>query len=161
VGTTTTIKARSILNGRLVGETVKLKLNNVEPWAPTSEPGDGTYSVAQFQGDFNTCDEKKNATSSFQSAKIELGSFSGKEYVGLIFHGAIEIKNTAMIRFSLNSDDGSRLYVDGKLVVDNDGLHGPETKIGDAPLAKGWHTIRVEYFNKTGGSHLDLTWKPR
>ncbi|MEQ1823907.1 MAG: alpha-L-fucosidase [Fimbriimonadaceae bacterium] len=161
VGTTTTIKARSILNGRLVGETVKLKLNKVTPWEPTSEPGDGTFSVAQFQGDFNKCDEMKNPSSSFQSSKIELGMFSGKEYVGLIFHGAIEIKNTAMIRFSLNSDDGSRLYVDEKLVVDNDGLHGPETKIGDAPLAKGWHTIRVEYFNKTGGSHLDLTWKPR
>ncbi|MEQ1933149.1 MAG: alpha-L-fucosidase [Fimbriimonadaceae bacterium] len=161
VAETTVVKARSVLNGRLVGETVKLTLKKTTPWEPTSEAGDGTFSVAQFQGDFSKCDDMKNPTSSFQSAKIELGMFGGKEYVGLVFHGAIEIKATAMIRFSLNSDDGSRLYVDDKLVVDNDGLHGPATVVGDAPLAKGWHTIRVEYFNKTGGAHLDLTWKAR
>jgi hypothetical protein len=58
--------------------------------------------------------------------------------------------------FELTSDDGSRLLVDGALVVDNDGLHGPEEKTGDVALAAGWHAIRVEYFNKTGGAALAL-----
>ena len=36
------------------------------------------------------------------------------------------------------------------LIVDNDGLHGMATKQGMAPLAQGFHMIRVEYFNATG-----------
>ena len=56
----------------------------------------------------------------------------------------------------LASDDGSRLYLDGELVVDNDGLHGRIEKIHQAPLTAGWHPIRVEWFNATGGLDLSL-----
>jgi PA14 domain-containing protein len=57
-------------------------------------------------------------------------------------------------RFALTSDDGGRLWIDGHLVVDNDGLHGAVTRRGVAPLAPGGHEIVVEYFNKTGGFAL-------
>jgi hypothetical protein len=58
--------------------------------------------------------------------------------------------------FALTSDDGSRLFIDGEVVVDNDGLHGAEERRGDIALAAGWHAIRVEWFNKSGGAELVL-----
>ena len=44
------------------------------------------------------------------------------------------------------SDDGSRLYLDDKLVIDNDGMHPPEELSGSAVLTRGIHKIRVIYF---------------
>ena len=61
-----------------------------------------------------------------------------------------------MIEFALSSDDGSRLLIDGNIVIDNGGLHGSQEKRGSAPLSKGWHALKVEWFNKAGGATLDL-----
>jgi hypothetical protein len=38
------------------------------------------------------------------------------------------------------------LYIDGKLVIDNGGLHVPVTLTGTTQLAGGIHSIRVPYF---------------
>ena len=54
------------------------------------------------------------------------------------------------------SDDGSRLFIDDEIVIDNDGLHGLIEKSIQLPLKQGWHPIRVEWFNATGGLDLSL-----
>jgi hypothetical protein len=38
------------------------------------------------------------------------------------------------------------LYIDGQLIVDNDGVHSTEVRLGSVRLAGGMHTIRVPYF---------------
>jgi outer membrane protein OmpA-like peptidoglycan-associated protein len=48
--------------------------------------------------------------------------------------------------FSLLSDDGSKLLIDGKVVIDNDGIHPPVEKKGTIKLRRGFHTIEVQYF---------------
>jgi len=50
--------------------------------------------------------------------------------------------------FFLESDDGSRLFIDGKQVVDNGGLHAMEEKSGEVELKAGEHELKVE-FSKT------------
>ena len=52
------------------------------------------------------------------------------------------------------SDDGIRVWVDGRLVIDNWDLHGSE--IDYAPLAGGRHDIRVQYFQIGGWAELRL-----
>ena len=52
--------------------------------------------------------------------------------------------------FSLMSDVGSKLYIDGKLVINNDGLHSVEERTGSATLKTGVHRIRVSYFQGPG-----------
>jgi len=49
--------------------------------------------------------------------------------------------------FDLGSDDGSRLYSDDKLVIDNEGVHAPERVKGSEVLTRGVHKIRVTYFH--------------
>ena len=61
--------------------------------------------------------------------------------------------------FYTNSDDGSKLYVNGTEIVDNDGDHGVMERSGSLELTKGRHLIRVEFFNGGGGYHLDVKYK--
>ncbi|MFC9267351.1 family 16 glycoside hydrolase [Streptomyces zhihengii] len=62
--------------------------------------------------------------------------------------------------FRLTSDDGSRLVVGDRTVVDHDGLHGAEPKEGTAELTAGHHALRIDHFDRTGGQQITLAWKP-
>ncbi|MBI5434844.1 MAG: hypothetical protein HZA52_18575 [Planctomycetes bacterium] len=75
------------------------------------------------------------------------------------FSGLVEVVDAGLHRFALRSDDGSKLWVDGKLVIDNDGPHAPETKSAEIWLAKGRHELCVAYFEIAGGQELGLKWK--
>ena len=57
------------------------------------------------------------------------------------------------------SNDGSKLFIDDKLVIDFDGLHGSSTKTGKIKLSKGMHKIKVEYFQAGGGLGLEVFYK--
>ncbi|HEY3386562.1 MAG TPA: family 16 glycoside hydrolase [Saprospiraceae bacterium] len=59
------------------------------------------------------------------------------------------------------SDDGSRVTIDGKLLLDNDGLHGAEVKEAMVNLSQGYHPIIIEYMQGKGGRYLSLEWKPQ
>jgi hypothetical protein len=61
--------------------------------------------------------------------------------------------------FQLGSDDGSRLTIDGQVVIDNDGLHGYTVVHGAAPLTAGPHQVRVEFFENEGYAAVRLYWK--
>lgn len=68
------------------------------------------------------------------------------EWFAIDYTGKFWIENPGPYRFSLLSDDGSKLYIDDHLVVDNDGLHMPVEKTGRVELNGGIHRIRVSYF---------------
>jgi len=90
------------------------------------------------------------------TSKIGLDSTDRPEYFGIRFDGLIRISQTGVYEFTLGSDDGSRLSIDGKTVVDNDGLHGMIEKNGICALSSGYHSIRVDFFQKTGDKDLTL-----
>lgn len=77
-----------------------------------------------------------------------------EDNVAVVFEADIEIKTAGAYRFALASDDGSKLYIDGQTVVDNDGDHGVVTAQGSVELAPGKHALRVEWFNGGGGAWL-------
>ena len=60
----------------------------------------------------------------------------------------------------LTSDDGVRLYVDGKLVIDNWDVHEPETDEVTLSLG-GHHRIEIEHFDAGGFATLDFRIRPR
>lgn len=78
---------------------------------------------------------------------------------GIQFRASIKIDAAGDYRFYLNSDDGSKLYIDGKLVVDNDGGHGTIERSGNIVLERGRHEITVDYHNQGGGAWLDVYYK--
>jgi hypothetical protein len=68
------------------------------------------------------------------------------EWFAIDYTGRFWIAAPGAYRFLLTSDDGSRLYIDGKRIINNDGVHAPETKSGVVTLTPGVHDIRVSYF---------------
>ncbi|MCA9284821.1 MAG: hypothetical protein KDA22_06395, partial [Phycisphaerales bacterium] len=72
--------------------------------------------------------------------------------------GFILVPEDGLYAFELLSDDGSRLAISGRVVVDNDGLHAAESRSGVAALERGMHPIAIEWFNRTGGKALALRW---
>ena len=68
------------------------------------------------------------------------------EWFAIDYTGRFWIEQAGLYTFTLTSDDGSRLSIDGGLVVDNDGTHPPRTREESVMLRRGIHTLRVEYF---------------
>ncbi|NIJ55749.1 alkaline phosphatase family protein [Dyadobacter arcticus] len=83
----------------------------------------------------------------------------GNESFAAKFEGLIQIDEPGKYLFTTQSDDGSKLYIDGKEVVDNDGNHGVQEETGTIELTAGKHPIRVEYYNNGGGFWLDAFYK--
>ena len=77
---------------------------------------------------------------------------------GADISGLIKVEDTGTYTFTLTSDDGSQLYIDGNLVVDNGGSHGIMTVSNSTMLTKGVHSFTVQFFECCGGaSGVDLT----
>jgi LysM repeat protein len=61
-------------------------------------------------------------------------------------------------RFSVNVDDGARLFVDNVLVIDQWQTAGGTPYTVDVPLGTGSHALRLEYYEATGNAFAYLTW---
>jgi alpha-L-fucosidase len=81
-----------------------------------------------------------------------------KEKYALEFEGLIKIDKQTVYEFFLLSDDGSKLFIDGAELINNDGEHGSVEKSEKAALKKGFHLIRVVYYDAGGGNELKLHW---
>lgn len=66
--------------------------------------------------------------------------------------GTYEIKTT--------SDDGIRVSIDGKIVIEDWTWHPPKTHTATLTLAKGKHSIVVEHFEIDGYAQLSLKLRP-
>jgi alpha-L-fucosidase len=78
----------------------------------------------------------------------------------LTFEGYIKIANDGFYTFFTDSDDGSKLFIDDNEVVDNDGNHGNTEKNGKAALRKGFHRIKILYFDGAGNNSLNVSMQP-
>lgn len=75
----------------------------------------------------------------------------------VIWKGFLNVVQEGEYAFGTSSDDGSWVYVDGKLVVDNGGTHGAVDREGVLRvLSPGLHPIEVRYFDAGGGAALDV-----
>ena len=94
--------------------------------------------------DFSKLKPHKSGKASSGIADPGLAGLS--ENFGMVFEGEINIGKKGTYDFSLGSDDGSRLYINNKLVVDNDGVHSMTTKKGKIALDPGKAKLKLEYF---------------
>ena len=62
-------------------------------------------------------------------------------------------------RLGVEGTDGFRLYLDGRLIVDNWTKGSYQARLAEVRLAPGSrHALRVEYFETSGNAHLKLVW---
>ena len=76
------------------------------------------------------------------------------------YTGYINITTPGLHTFETSSDDGSKLFVDGAEVLDNDGIHGTETQSGTVTLSAGLHRITILFFENTGSNVLGVNHQP-
>lgn len=68
------------------------------------------------------------------------------EWFAIRYAGSFRIANAGEYSFRLSSDDGAKVVIDGKPVVDNDGQHPPKAASGKVQLSAGDHQMVLEYF---------------
>ena len=163
---TCTVRAKAFKLGLISSNTdsTQVKLYKTLPAQNLlREPGAGLRAeLRTIEGDVYTSDKvirgflEKADDVSF----IEPDAYCQENKCGMLWKGYIDIPATGGYRFWTESDDGSLLSIDGEMVVNNDGDHGPTEKTGVVSLQKGWHNIRIVYFNSGGSATLKVRYAP-
>ncbi len=156
-----TVKAKCFLNDKEVSGTTEIFFHKEIP-APAikvqkPEPG---LRYKYYQGiwsalpDFSVLHPVKSGI----STEFGLSLKEQNDSYGFVFSGLIQVPADNVYIFYLESDDGSKLMIDGKELIDNDGLHAMIEKKGEKALAKGFHHINVHFFERGGEDALKVSW---
>ena len=162
---TTIVKARSFKGRRGLAEIAEAKFYKLK-MLKSAKPAGKTVkglNYALYEGAWDNLPDfsklkpvKKGVCRGFDLLKIK-GDRTNN--YGIVFEGYIKVPKSGLYEATLSSDDGSKLYIDGEPVVDNDGLHANEAKKDRIVLEKGLHRIRVEFFQLGGDIALSLDLK--
>lgn len=130
-------------------------LHNVSATTPSSIPASPPAAIATFvyQGSFN---QLESSTSEGLNILPSALKSVHKNWIVVKCQGQIVVTDSDYVMFSLTSDDGSNLYIDGALLVDNNGLHASQTRSASKLLKRGVHTFRLDYLQATGNQSLIL-----
>ena len=82
-----------------------------------------------------------------------------EEQFGFEFDGYIRVPADGLYTFYLESNDGSVLYLDDDVLIENDGAHAVNEVSSSNSLQAGMHRIALKYFQQGGGKHLKVSWK--
>ena len=77
-----------------------------------------------------------------------------KDHFGYEFSCWLNVPETDVYKIVVGSDDGAVLFIDDKVIVDNDGSHSFSEASGNAYLEKGFHKFDLKYFDSTHGQKL-------
>jgi len=163
---TTVISARCFRGGKPVSGTISREYKKVAPLDPVrvidpdgvGHPDRVGLRYRYYEGDWDSLPdfEKLKPVKEGIVPDFVFTPRNQEERFAFVYESLVQIPATEVYTFFTDSDDGSRLWIDDRLVVDNDGLHGMQLKQGDIPLARGYHRIRVAFFEKTGSDALTV-----
>ena len=162
ISSTSTLAARCYRHGTAVSEVSTRTFEKIPAQAgivpQNPEPG---IMYSYYTGvwwtlpDFSRLFPVRRAVSS----TISMQPPYSKDYFGFVFDGYLKVPSTGIYRFATFSDDGSQLFIDNKLVVNNDTAHVERERIGHTALEAGYHKIRVTYFECRGDEVLRASWR--
>ena len=114
-----------------------------------------------YEGDWNML-PNFTGLQAVKEGDIENFTLSPREqdsYFAMRFTGYVDITTAGTYTFFTASDDGSKLYINGEEIVNNDGTHGKQERSGQVNLTAGKHAIEVTYFEKWGGETLEVMYE--
>lgn len=143
---------------------VSLKLATLLSAIPLdSAPGDpGGLQYQNYKGqwdklpDFDKLDIAEKGKAKSLSIPANL---AGKDHFGLRFRGFIRVPREGVYTFYCGSDDGSRLVIGNRVLVDNDGLHAYTEASGTIKLKAGFYPLTASYFEANGDEKFSVSWE--
>lgn len=126
--------------------------------ARTVQPSTRGVAYTYYEGEFEKTAEvlKGKRVKTGIMKNFDITQTPAKDYFGYEFRTLIRIPEKGIYNFYTYSDDGSRLYIDGKEVVDNDGSHNARRAEGKAALEEGFHELRLVYLESYMGQELEV-----
>ncbi|MFN3152159.1 PA14 domain-containing protein [Bremerella sp.] len=111
-----------------------------------------------YEGNFSKLPDfsKLKPKETGEAMSFDIGLAKQADNFAFVFEGFLNIAQKGNYTFHLDSDDGSRLEIDGKQVVINDGIHPKSRRSGKIKLEPGMHELRVEYFEGGGQAEFDV-----
>ena len=100
-----------------------------------------------------------NAVKTGTTDNFNLSVSNRTDNFGLAFSGFINVPADGQYTFYTTSDDGSSLYIDDVIVVDNDRLQGATEASGTIGLKAGLHAIKGLYFQQGGGQVFSVSYE--
>ncbi|MCX6224096.1 MAG: PA14 domain-containing protein [Bacteroidia bacterium] len=162
ITTPTTLKAKSFWPDGDTSRTAVFEIRKVIPVPavkPTGEkPG---IKVGFYAGNWDKLPDfdKLLPTRTGIVPKIDLSFAKTNQLFGLVFDGYLDVPETGVYQIYLSSDDGARIILDNRQLIDYDGIHGAGEKSAPAALGKGLHPLKIVYFQRQGGLGLKVEWE--
>lgn len=120
-------------------------------------------SYAYYEGSWTQLPDFATLTPVRQGATqhldVERLAEKRKDPFALRFTGYAKAPEAGIYLVRLRSDKGAKLWIDGQLVVDNDGLHGIKPQHRSIALEEGYHAIEIQYVNDSRDKVLHLDWR--
>ncbi|WP_277464727.1 PA14 domain-containing protein [Parabacteroides sp. PF5-6] len=122
------------------------------------EPRKQGVAYTYYEGKFKHTDQMRSGVKVKEGTmpNISITGAPAEDHFGYEFRAWIRIPERGVYRFYTFSDDGSRLLIDGNVVVDNDGSHNSRRKDGKVALEAGFHELKVLYFEDYMGQVLEV-----
>ena len=155
----TTVKARIILPSGKTGPVMKGSCLKVSPSPALTDLKNLTksieYSYYEARLDSLGGIDNLRVVKSGTLNAVKIPDWVREDFWAIEFKGYLKIDSTAVYKFFTNSDDGSRLFIDNSLTVNNDSIHGVQIRTGQIALEKGFHAIRIQFFEAAFEQHFE------
>jgi hypothetical protein len=136
--------------------------DDVESYAPVDPSAYGSG----FDGEYFSDEKLQNSAGMKHVDKLDfnwndkppLSGMPSGDHWSARWKGTFTVPANGTYRFTIASDDGSRVIVDGKTVIDDWSIHGADEKTGEVSLTQGQAVpVIIEYFQDEGGSELHFS----
>jgi hypothetical protein len=123
--------------------------------------GDTVEDFPKLPADKKPTLKRVDKSIAFRSTEQTFPGTKLQSHFAIRWTGKIKLPSDGKYTFYLESDDGSRLLIDGKKVLDNGGLHEMQESDETVELKAGEHDIAIDYFENEndGGAGCVLSWK--
>jgi len=150
--------------GLATGRPLRTTFEGLDPRPALAATTDGLrpgLTCATYKGAWSALPDFSELTPIARAVtdKVMVPEAAPAEDVGLRLEGFLRVPRRGLYTLWLWSDDGSRLWLGGEEVIDNDGLHGSSAVSRDLVLEAGLHELRVDFFQHLGGVDLRLEWE--
>ena len=81
-----------------------------------------------------------------------------EDHFGIVFNGLMKVETGGLYFLTVESDDGSKIWLDGQLLWDLDRPGGGSREVW-LELGAGYHRLEVQYFENYGGECMDIGMK--